>query len=71
MQVSNCPGLSDYSLQIFNRWGQLVFETNNPNVGWDGVFNAIFQPVDNYIFRFSANIEGRPESGSGMFVLIR
>ena len=71
MQVSDCPGLTDYSLQVYNRWGQLVFETNNPNLGWDGVFNALNQPVDNYIYRFSANIEGRIENGSGMFVLIR
>ncbi|MBX7227294.1 MAG: lamin tail domain-containing protein [Chitinophagales bacterium] len=71
LQVSNCPGLTDYFLQVYNRWGQLVFETNNPTTGWDGIFNTLNQPVDNYIYRFSANIEGRQESGSGMFMLIR
>ena len=23
-------------LQIFNRWGRIVFETNNPDINWDG-----------------------------------
>ncbi|MEM9824734.1 MAG: PKD domain-containing protein, partial [Bacteroidota bacterium] len=29
-------GITNYSMQIWNRWGNLVFETNNPNVGWNG-----------------------------------
>ncbi len=32
-------------LQIYDRWGNLVFitenmELNNPSIGWDGVFNG-------------------------------
>jgi gliding motility-associated-like protein len=26
----------EYTLQIFDRWGKLVFETNDFNTGWDG-----------------------------------
>ena len=26
--------------RIFNRWGQLVFETQDPNNGWDGRIKA-------------------------------
>ncbi len=26
----------NYLMQIFNRFGQVIFETDNPNVGWDG-----------------------------------
>jgi gliding motility-associated-like protein len=32
---------TDYSLQIFNNWGQLLFETRDYNSGWDGRFNGI------------------------------
>lgn len=30
----------DYNLLIFNRWGELVFESNNVAFGWDGIYNA-------------------------------
>jgi gliding motility-associated-like protein len=26
----------DYEMRIFDRWGQLVFDTQDPNAGWDG-----------------------------------
>ena len=28
----------NYSLYLYNRWGELVWESHNPNVGWDGTF---------------------------------
>jgi hypothetical protein len=28
----------EYKLQIFNRWGVLIFESNDINKGWDGYF---------------------------------
>jgi len=30
----------DYELIIFNRWGEIVFESNNPLVGWDGSYGT-------------------------------
>ena len=29
-------GMTDFSLNIWNRWGELVFETTDPNEGWNG-----------------------------------
>ncbi|MDC3253012.1 PKD domain-containing protein, partial [Crocinitomicaceae bacterium] len=31
---------SSYQLLIFNRWGELVFESYDPSVGWDGTYGA-------------------------------
>lgn len=30
-------------LKIFNRWGELVFESNNQFVGWDGTYKGVLQ----------------------------
>lgn len=29
----------DYQLLIFNRWGEIIFESLNAEVGWDGTYN--------------------------------
>ncbi|MEW6772902.1 MAG: gliding motility-associated C-terminal domain-containing protein [Bacteroidota bacterium] len=40
--------LKNFTLQIFNRWGELVFETSDKNVGWDGTQNG--QPLNTAVF---------------------
>ncbi|PKR79476.1 hypothetical protein CW751_14920, partial [Brumimicrobium salinarum] len=30
----------DYTLYIFNRWGEIVFESHDTNVGWDGRYGT-------------------------------
>lgn len=37
-----------YALMIYNRWGQLVFESNNPANNWDGYFKGAACPVGVY-----------------------
>jgi gliding motility-associated-like protein len=44
-------GGSDYSLQIFNRWGQLIFETKNPEDGWDGKYKGNPVPLGVYVYK--------------------
>jgi|GEM_PF-286476 len=39
-----------YIFQIYNRWGQLVFETSDPNTGWDGTFEGDFVPAGVYVY---------------------
>lgn len=38
-------------LKIFNRWGQLVYDNNDPLNGWDGMYNGDPAPSDVYIYK--------------------
>lgn len=42
--------LTNFNLRVFNRWGELVFETNNPDDGWDGSYKGVLQPVGVYVY---------------------
>jgi gliding motility-associated-like protein len=42
--------LSDYSLLIYNRWGQLIFESKDISQGWDGRINDQPAPMDVYSY---------------------
>ena len=37
-------------LRVFNRWGQLLFETDNLNLSWDGTYKSKAQEMDIYIY---------------------
>jgi gliding motility-associated-like protein len=41
-------GIIKMTLRIFNRQGLMVFETTSQNVGWDGKYKGIAQPMDAY-----------------------
>jgi gliding motility-associated-like protein len=43
--------IETFSLKIYNRWGQLVFETNDMNKGWNGTFEGKLCQSDVYIFK--------------------
>jgi gliding motility-associated-like protein len=38
----------DYTLLIFNRWGEVIFESRNSDVGWDGTYAGI--PVQDGVY---------------------
>jgi gliding motility-associated-like protein len=58
---------------VYNRWGQLMFETNDPTDGWDGTFKGA--PADGGVFGWylkASCAEGEPEEFmKGNVTLIR
>lgn len=50
--------LQDYHLWIFNRWGEVIFETTDPNQGWDGRTKGGNAVAGVYVWR----INFRPEA---------
>lgn len=46
---------SDFTLSIINRWGETIFQSNDPNVGWDGTYNGRVCPNGVYAWRASYN----------------
>jgi gliding motility-associated-like protein len=62
---------SNYLFQIYSRWGQIIFETNNPDEGWNGNHNGNMSPQGTYIFRLVyENVLGEPVGMKGSVTLI-
>lgn len=48
-------GIKDLlSFQIYNRWGELVFETSELEEGWDGHYKGVLQNNDVYVYKVKA-----------------
>jgi gliding motility-associated-like protein len=40
-----------YDLRVYNRWGQLVFESDQPTTGWDGTYDGELSPAGMYVYQ--------------------
>ena len=47
-----------FSMQIFNRWGELVFESKHIDHGWDGYYKGRLAQQDVYIWKITASFVG-------------
>ena len=62
-----------YRLTIFNRWGELIFQTRDVNEGWDGLHNGKLCQIDSYIWKIYVEVANSSEvkSYTGHVNLIR
>lgn len=64
--------LANYRMQVWNRWGQLVFETREYSRGWNGTLAGLMQPAGAYVYNIIFNdTQGIPIVKKGTVVLIR
>ena len=65
-------GLHDLEFRIYDRYGKLMFQTDNLEHGWDGTFNGTKQPKEVYTFYLKAICEdGGIIEKKGNMTLIR
>lgn len=65
--------LKVFNLKVWNRWGEKVFETDNPAVGWNGVFRGAEQEVGTYVWNCTYQFSGDSDEqlGKGDVTLLR
>lgn len=61
-----------YRFWIYNRWGQLIFETTDPAKGWDGLYKGQPQATGIFVWMCVYQFDGEPvKTEKGTVVLIR
>lgn len=51
-------GIQNYSMTIWNRWGEMIFETDNPEVAWNGRKNNIAQMSNPGVYLYLVKFKG-------------
>jgi gliding motility-associated-like protein len=67
--------INQYELKIFDRWGNMIFYSTDPNIGWDGKYKGADATDGNYsyVIKYDGEKEEQIKSQikSGTFYLLR
>lgn len=62
---------NNFNFAIWDRWGKMVFQTNNPNVEWDGYINGSLVPTGTYTYTLKyQSINGKVSDIKGIVTVI-
>jgi gliding motility-associated-like protein len=63
----------DYKLQVYNRWGELLYESKDVKAGWDGTFrgNPVQDGVYTYIMRYKTTEDMQWQNVGGVLTILR
>jgi gliding motility-associated-like protein len=65
-------GIAQMNFRIYNRWGQMIFESGTPSYGWDGTYKGVLQPMDAYAYTLIVQYgDGTIVNKKGDITLIR
>ena len=62
----------NYKFLVYNRWGEKVFETTDPNAGWDGTYQG--KPCQTEVYAYLVRVEfvnGEEKTEKGVIHLLR
>ena len=60
-----------YLFQIYNRWGQMIFETKQPDEGWDGTYMGNHSSTGTYLYRLVyQDYNGKTTEKRGVFTVV-
>jgi len=69
---TECIETNNYSFQIFDRWGNVVFSTTDPTAGWKGYFNNELMDPAVFVYYLQATlIDGNALNKKGNISLIK
>ncbi|MFD1553626.1 hypothetical protein DNU06_16250 [Putridiphycobacter roseus] len=64
--------IEEMNFMIFDRWGEVVFETQNQNEGWDGIFRGKPLDPDVYVYHLQVKcVDGQENLIKGNITLIK
>lgn len=58
--------IASMQLKVFNRWGELLFESDDPATGWDGTYRGEVVKSDMYVWRLNYRFFTDKEGTIGM-----
>ncbi len=66
-------GMVDFQIEIYNRWGQMVYKSIDLSKGWDGTFKGKNLPTGTYVYKIKTSKYGVEQKlvKSGSVALIR
>ena len=70
--IGNSISDENYEMLLFDRWGQLIFVSRQPDYGWDGHIGNSLAPQGTYTYQIKyQDLDGLPNSVHGSVFLLR
>lgn len=68
----SAKGIDKFSITVFNKWGQLIFESTDPHQTWDGTFGGEIVPDGPYVYSLHlVSSDNIPSVKSGTVTIVK
>ena len=72
--VGFTEGMQKFTMRIMNRWGEIIFESQDPHLSWNGLKNNVGQPSPQGVYLYEVHYENprrQPIDLKGFVTLLR